>query len=381
MESRTIGIVGASGAVGAALAQELAGLPGTRLRLGAREPHHLSAARLEMSECEFERCPVDAFDVDSLTAFCRDCEVVVNCAGPSCEVLDRVAHAALCNGADYVDVAGDEPVYERLMPESPWLDGEGRRVVLSAGMMPGLTGLLPRNLARRRVQRPRRLTAYCGGLQRFTPAAARDFLSSLENGHGESGALWRDGRRVSRAASALSDVELPLFPARSDAHPFLSAEMERLAEALQLDELSSFNVFPAERVLRVLAQWQAREPDGSLTLDDARDGLVRASELDLAGLSPYQVMFFEMAGEHEGQSVSVGLGVHARDGYRLTALAASLAVTEILDGQLPCGLSYFAEALTPGRADVALRRSPVVTEYRFLDGEPAASDWFEEGVC
>ena len=59
--------------------------------------------------------PLDAIKLDvedslALQAFCSGCRVIVNCAGPSCHIRDRVARAAFRAGADYVDPGGDEPL-------------------------------------------------------------------------------------------------------------------------------------------------------------------------------------------------------------------------------------------------------------------------------
>src|SRR5919108_349874 len=120
-------------------------------------------------------------DDASLARFCDGCRVVLDCTGPSFRVLDRVARAALRAGADYVGAGGDEPAYEalartRLRP--------GRTAVVSAGMMPGLSGLLPRSLAAVADLdgAPEGLLAYAGGGSPITPPAAADHLPSPARG-------------------------------------------------------------------------------------------------------------------------------------------------------------------------------------------------------
>src|SRR5438445_7441516 len=97
-----IGVLGASGAVGAAAVDWLRQLGHGPLRLGARRPWTAAPGEQVMT--------VDATDPRSLAAFCQDTRVVLNCAGPSYRLLDQVADAALTAGADYVDSAGDGPV-------------------------------------------------------------------------------------------------------------------------------------------------------------------------------------------------------------------------------------------------------------------------------
>ena len=66
----------------------------------------------------------------------------------------------------------------------------GRSGVAAAGVMPGLSGLLPRWLARRHPATPSR-SPRTSIKDRFTPAAAREFLASLADT--SAGSAWRSG--------------------------------------------------------------------------------------------------------------------------------------------------------------------------------------------
>ncbi|MYS56904.1 epimerase, partial [Streptomyces sp. SID6013] len=61
--------------------------------------------------------------------------------------------------------------------------------VLSAGALPGLSGLLPRWLARQGLDSAATLTAYCGGLETCSPTVAHDLMLSLSSG-GADGAAY-----------------------------------------------------------------------------------------------------------------------------------------------------------------------------------------------
>src|SRR5713101_3338745 len=140
-----ISILGAYGVVGRSAARLLHRWGVGRLRLGGR---HVELARRLADEDlggEADAQEVDAYQSEQVRDFCAGCRVVVNCAGPSFRILDRVAVAAFGAGADYVDPGGDAPVYGRLIADE-WTRA-GRTALLTAGMMPGLSGLLPRWLA------------------------------------------------------------------------------------------------------------------------------------------------------------------------------------------------------------------------------------------
>ncbi|WP_219602064.1 saccharopine dehydrogenase NADP-binding domain-containing protein, partial [Nonomuraea indica] len=233
-----------------------------------------------------EAVRVDVEDARALAAFCGGCRVVVNCAGPSARVLDTVARAALAAGAAYVDVAGDQidraPLRAVAAREAgpPGGPGPGGTAVLGAGMMPGLSALLPRHLAAG-FSRVDRLVAYVGGLDPFTPAAARDYVASLAGGHGTPLAAWRDGGPVRGALRPARGVRLPGWPGRVSVYPYLAAETERLARTLRIAEVEWWTVFDGDRTLDALARAGDAEPER------AAEALVLASRLEAFGREPY----------------------------------------------------------------------------------------------
>jgi Saccharopine dehydrogenase NADP binding domain len=366
-----IGVIGAYGGVGRAAVRRLAAAGAGPLRVGGRRldlARHLAA---EQPGGDAQPAWVDAGCADSLERFCAGCRLVVNCAGPSHELVDTVARAAWSAGADVVETGGDDPVHERLSG----LDAAGRTAVVSAGMMPGLSGLLPRCLASG-FDRPVRLTAYAGGRGRLTPAAASDYLAALGDGAGEPLAAWRRGRRVARALAPLRDVALPLFPERVTGHPFLSTELERVARALGLDEVDWYNVVDGTHLPAALARLQGVAREG--VTPEAAQEVVRASELDRFGRSPYQLMVMEMAGEAGGVPVCRTLFLRARDGIELSGAVTALAALAVLRGQVPPGVHRAAETLTPPAWWDRLRSLPEVQALQVMEGT-AAGMAVEEG--
>jgi hypothetical protein len=355
-----IGVLGAYGSVGVSVARSLAAA-GLRLRVGGRDPAR-TAAVSGLLGTPAPMMVVDATDLGQLARFCAGCEVVVNCAGPSSRIGDAVARAASAAGAGYVDVGGD-------LTMAADLAGCPGPAVVGAGISPGLTGLLPRWLATRLPEPPVTLRAWCGGLQEFTPAAAVDMLASLHDGYGVALASWRDGGLVRHACPARTDTTLPPFPGRVSVLPYLSAETQLVAGRLGLREVEWFNVFAGRRTLAVLNQVPPAPDEADLAA--ARTRLIDAATADAAGLRPYQLLMFELAGRTQVRS----LVVRGEDGYRLTAATAVAAVHAVLAGRVPAGAHLAADVLDP---------EPVVEELR-RDGSAgvvlsdARADDVEEG--
>jgi len=319
-----IGIIGGYGAVGGAAARLLAP---HGVRVGGRD---LGAARRLVDEKlggRGEAWRVDAYDEADLARFCRGCRVVVNCAGPSYLLLDRVARAAFLAGADYVDAAGDGPAFARLAETGTG----GATAVLSAGMLPGLTGLLPRHLVRCSGDGPHRLDVYTGGLDRLTPAAAGDVLLASRGDHGEALAAWRGGGTVSRALTPAYGVDLPYFHGPVTAYPYLGTEAVRVAGELGLEEARWYNVLTGDRVL------------AATTAAVSATDLMRVAELELAGRTPYYVLLFQLSGPESTRTMVLRVD----DSYELTAAVVAHAAAAVLGGDVEAGLHYADGVLDP----------------------------------
>lgn len=379
--SASVGVVGGYGAVGSAVVRRLHRVlgPGYRLRVGGRR---LAAAE-ELVRRERagggEAMAVDVYDDEALRRFCAGCRLVVNASAASYLVVDRVARAALAAGADYVDAGGDLPLLDRLTPLGP--AGAGRTALVTAGLMPGLTGLLPRWLAATEFRRPRRLVAYVGVMDRLTPAGAVDYLLSLRTRDEESQAVWQDGRRVTRAAAALTDVELPFFPGRVTAYPYLGYEAQRLAVDLGLTEVRWHAVFDGgASMMATLSRLQGAMA-GESDLRAAARELAAAAELDMFGKRPYQLLVFELTGTGPaGDEHTRTLVLRSTDTSEITGTVCALAAAQVLAGRVPPGAHLAAEGLAGAELVEALRATGVVRAFDLFDGVAADAATVEEGV-
>jgi len=75
-----IGVLGCTGAVGRAVAEQLAGWDAGPLRLGGRDPDRVRQVRDGLPAPADVQC-VDIANGAELAGFCAGCRVVVNCAG------------------------------------------------------------------------------------------------------------------------------------------------------------------------------------------------------------------------------------------------------------------------------------------------------------
>lgn len=366
--TQRIGVLGGYGAVGSAVVRLLAARFDGIVRVGGRDGKRAEAAADALAAGE--AVEVDLWEDAALAAFCRDCAIVVHAGGPSYQVADRVARSAFAAGADYVDAGGDLPLYERLA-------GTERRALVTAGMMPGLSGLLPRWLARR-TGPVRRLEAYVGVLDRLTPAGAVDYLLSLGGRDAESQAVWQDGRRVTRSAAPQVDVRLPFFPGVVSAFPYLGYEPERLARQLAIPDVRWYSVFDGgAAMMATLSRLQgAMSGEGDLTAAAAQ--LAEAAELDMFGREPYQRMVFT-AHPADG-SAPATLVAGSRDTSVLTGTVCGLAALQVLSGAVAPGCAFAAEALNAETLVADLRATDALSVFEVLTNAAEPDEAAEEGV-
>ncbi|MBX9396597.1 saccharopine dehydrogenase NADP-binding domain-containing protein [Streptomyces sp. TRM72054] len=359
-----VGVVGAAGAVGRAVLDELLRLGVGPVRAAVRH----RPGRPLPAEVGLWPDPVDVTDARALAAFCAECRVVVNATGPVRAVGHRVAEAALAAGADLVDVNDtaelpEPPPYSRLLR---W-----RTAVIGAGLMPGLAGLLPGLLAGDRGTSGGLLTVRVGGLPHFPSAAARDFMDRLARPGGEVTAVWRGGRRVPGALAVERDVRLPYFPGAVTAIPYLTEEAVAVARRYGLGEVHWYTVFGGEHTRAVLDRYRAGLPPVQAAVDEAADELSRATLTDLAGRAAYQAVTCELDGR--------ALVLTGTDSSALTGTAAAHAALAVLDSELPPGQRHLADLPNPAHLARRIAQAPAVTGLRLLDG-PLAELPLEEGI-
>ncbi|GAA3147313.1 saccharopine dehydrogenase NADP-binding domain-containing protein [Planomonospora alba] len=353
-----IGVLGAAGAVGRTAAERLAALGPGGLRLGGRDATRAEeVARALPAPAEVMR--VDLTDPEDLARFCAGCTIVVNCAGPTYRVLDTVARAAFAAGADYVDIGGELAAKDALSDAA--VPG-GRTAVFSAGVMPGLSGLLPRLLAK--GSPPRRLDVYVGGAAMFTPLSAVDALLTRGPRFGVPMAAWREGAATPLAP--LRGVRLPGFPVPVHAWPYLTTEAQALAVECGADEVRCYNVFVSDRIPQALSAAWADVPDVHTapleTLQPHAAEVVRASRLDNADFGAFYVMLFTARPHRGAPAGPTRMLLTAEDSYALSGVVTALAARAVLAGRVPPGAHLAAEALDPDETVTALRGDPLVTE-------------------
>ena len=255
---RTIGILGATGYVGREAARTLLALPGRNIMLGGREPEKLRQFFPEI-ESKGECLPVDIYNGELLAGFCSKCDILVNCAGPAKQIKDRVASAAIDQSVHYVDVSGDESLYRQLLTRKPEIEAKKLRMIVSAGVYPGLSELVPAYVAETCFDEMDLLEVFFAGQGGFSLNAAYDIVSSIEEdtGLGMHCCLKGEARKI--AGAFHSSYTLPGPAGKVDTYPILHREFKQMAERYKITAAYFYNTYPNRSVLNQFMMIKALE--------------------------------------------------------------------------------------------------------------------------
>lgn len=226
-----VGLLGASGHVGRELVGYLRSETNAQLSLAARR---IPAQREESGRAVTWHA-VDLYDEAALYAFCKGVDVVVNCAGPSAQVVDRVLRAALAADKPYLDPGGYEPLLARVgalsvEPSVP--------VLINAGLLPGLSGLYPKWIALGDSD-PTGMEVFYAGTDAWSAASAWDIVHSLKDlGVGSNSALPGSQVRSRSGGRLLRRMRLPLPIGTVTGIRLRSPELEKLTTDLGIAELA-----------------------------------------------------------------------------------------------------------------------------------------------
>jgi saccharopine dehydrogenase-like NADP-dependent oxidoreductase len=226
---KTIGILGGYGVIGFDACRWLLNTTPHAIIIGGRNREKGVRAADDLGGAvRFMTADVDV--PSSLEAFCSECNVVVNCTGPSRLVLDKVARVALEKGIDYVDPSGDEPLYNILSPHSDKIREKGLCFILSAGVYPGLSELLPDYIVQSSHDRVDRIRYYYCSWGELSFGSAYDYICTIEEGTGQGWVHLQDGKKEKSFSSQDKTVCLPSPVETVSVIPLLTDGLVRVAK-------------------------------------------------------------------------------------------------------------------------------------------------------
>ncbi|VVS94557.1 saccharopine dehydrogenase family protein [Desulfoluna spongiiphila] len=331
MNDVVVGVVGGYGRIGTETAGALAGTPGCRLLIGGRNEDRGRALADSLGNCASARA-VDVREPGSLAAFCEGCDLVVNCAGPSRLMGDKVALAALDSGTHYVDVGGYDSMYSLLESRAEEIAEKKLHAIVSSGMFPGLTEVFPQYVAATYFDEVDTLAFYYAGRGDFSYSGAYDLICGLEEGAGNP-LTYYDHGLIKKENGPPQKVTLPAPVGEAMAHLSMNNKARAMAEASKIGTARFYSAFLGESLGRFLFQFS--QSAGVRSEEErvaAAKALVDASHQDVHSLAPCHMMHLAMGGRWAGKKREVTSTLCFDDAHRMSGVVAAGAVRAILGG-------------------------------------------------
>ncbi|GIQ70289.1 NAD-dependent epimerase/dehydratase family protein [Xylanibacillus composti] len=366
MKNRTIGILGASGQVGRGAVETMLGSAEFPIVLGGRNPEKLRE-QYRRAEPRAVFMHVDVYDSESLRRFTGSCDVVINCAGPSKQVLDRVASACLEHGVHYVDVSGDEHLYKRLRSANREIEEKRLTFLVSAGVYPGLSEMFPAYVAETGLDEVELLELFFAGNGGFSLNAAYDIVCSIQEDTGRGMMYGKNGEASKMDRPFPRSYPLPPPAGERNVYPVLHDEFLSIARSRRFREAMFYNTYPDNAILNKFMTIKALElyKTEEQKLASARM-LVEQFGAYKQPAQAYSMFHLLAEGRKDGKPLRLGATLlYNNDWNTLSGMVAANAARLVLeDGGRAPGCKYAAEGVSPvnmmnvlGEQDVHLAHS------------------------
>lgn len=370
MRNISVGVIGGYGVVGLETVKCLLRISQFRILVGGRSLNKSQAlaSRLGRRVCGES---VDVFSIESLNRFCEECDLVINCAGPSRLISDRVALASLRQKIHYVDVAGDEPLYEKLLHKKEEIKNKKLNFILSAGILPGLYGVFPDYIANTEFDSIDDLKYYWAGEGSLSFSAAYDYVCSIEEGFGVVSSYYDMGEIRKIKVGFSESIILPSPVGEVSIYSILTPELIRVARKYEIKSAYAYNAYRDKSDLNVmmsigvLKQYQTEEQKN--TSARRLTELFASKKHSTPVFSMFHLIATGLKNNKHVKLIST-LFFNDGDGNVLSGIIAGITAKLIIDGETNgMGCSFLPEGINTNKIIELLETQNVVLKKKYMD--------------
>ncbi|CVI64922.1 Saccharopine dehydrogenase [Clostridiales bacterium CHKCI001] len=237
-----IGVIGSGGFIGRKLCKRL--VKKYHVRGGQRKKTDIG---IESNRFVWQY--VDIYDEASLINFCSGCKIIINCAGPTYQIGDRIAIVANRIGADYIDIFGGGYLEKQLFKNC--MKGENYKI-FAAGSMPGFSGIALKWLINK-FDSIKRINVYEGSFEKSGIAACEDIIWSSIKEFGLKDTYVEDGKYI-REGLEEEKILVPGVPEPVYCQYYLTQEMQHLQKSYKLSDMKIYHMNSNRELVMMLSQ-------------------------------------------------------------------------------------------------------------------------------
>lgn len=353
MENKVVGVLGCGGAVGKPAVTHL--LKKYSVLGGQRHPIDFGSESFQWVQTDFE-------DPQSLRNFCEKCDIVVNTAGPSSKIRDRVARCALEVGCDYIDASGETIFLDR---HEPIYTQSKQAIVIGAGFEAGLTGLVPYKLVKD-FDHVDEAFCYCGSRQRISLSSLVDLLSSCFIDSGFANAFYREGEIVPHVVPGEELFNISGFRDEVYLKPYVSNEVLTMAKQCNISELRWYHAVAELETMGIMNDMF--QSVNHVADKDFQYALVKRYQKvfdAIANTRPYfNTVFYDLKGLKDGRPIRLGTTVQVKESYEICGLVAACTAEHLLKHPTCHGVSWACEILDPDKVLAICLETGAISDFR-----------------
>jgi saccharopine dehydrogenase (NAD+, L-lysine forming) len=329
---KRIGVIGGYGRLGLATVRMLLSTTACDVVVGGRDRIKTNAVSEKMGGRVSGRM-VDVMDAHSLDHFCRGCNVIINCAGPSHLIGDKAAAAAMRCRAHYVDPA-DTYLYHMLAEKKEEIKQKGLTFLVCAGMNPGLLEILPIHVANR-FEDAGSMDYYFVSQDRVSFSGAYDIISGLHTINDAGMMFYEKGEIKKSKSSPMTEIRLPQPMGKVTAFLTFKPEMKDVAGRCKLDKARFYTVLGGATTRKVLFEARlSRQMETHAQREFWATRLMKALNDDFKTLRPGNMFHLVMEGRMDGESIRCHTTLFYNDAAKLSGIVAANAARLICEGEI-----------------------------------------------
>ncbi len=244
MKNEIVAVIGCGGLIGSMVVEKLLE-KGIEVRGGQRR-----RPNKRIIDEKFQWVQLDIYKEEQLRNFCKGCRVILNCAGPSYEIKEKVAIAAIKENVIYVDLSDsvmcNEDVVSRLRNKGI--------IIVGTGYVPGISGAIL-NLISEEFDSVEKVQGFQSGRQYSTEIAFADvILSSIANA-GYPDTYMKNGKMYRENVDPNIRRIIPGFPETVYLKSYLSHEIIDVAMNLNIQEIHWYNSLPDKKLMDTIIKF------------------------------------------------------------------------------------------------------------------------------